>query len=245
MSLSNATITPPLIRNAAPDLDQISRWNADLADAAPQEILRWAAGEFGDKLTLACSFGGVSGMALLDMAVRIEPGIRVFYVDTDFLFPETYATRDEAATRYQITPLGFRPKLTPHEQATRHGDELWRRDPDACCAIRKVEPNRDALQGMSAWIAGLRRDQSDTRKTVTPVSWDAQFGLYKLAPLWNWTEREVWRYIRDENVTVNPLHASGYASIGCTHCTRAIGENDDLRAGRWNGIEKTECGLHR
>ncbi|MBC7809259.1 MAG: phosphoadenylyl-sulfate reductase [Akkermansiaceae bacterium] len=220
---------------------QAALWSEQLATASPQEILRWAAGQFGDKLGVACSFGGVSGMAILDMAVKIQPDVRVFYVDTEFLFPETYATRDAAAAKYNIIPLGYRPKLTPEEQAAKHGAELWRTAPDQCCAIRKVEPNERALEGLSAWVAGLRRDQGDTRRDVPPVQWDKKFGLFKIAPLFDWTEKDVWRYIAANDVPTNPLHDVGYASIGCTHCTVA-GQGRD---GRWQGSAKTECGLHR
>lgn len=220
---------------------QASLWSKELANATPQEILQWAAGQFGDKLGVACSFGGVSGMAILDMAVKTKPDVRVFYVDTDFLFPETYATRDAVSAKYNIIPLGYRPKLTPEEQAAKHGAELWRTAPDQCCAIRKVEPNERALEGLSAWVAGLRRDQSDTRKDVSPVQWDKKFGLFKIAPLFNWTEKDVWRYIVANDVPTNPLHDVGYASIGCTHCTVA-GQGRD---GRWQGSAKTECGLHK
>ncbi len=184
-------------------------------------------------------------MALLDMAVKIEPDVRVFYVDTDFLFPETYQTRDKAMRRYGITPLGYRPKLTPEEQAAQYGERLWERYPDLCCALRKVEPNRRAVEGLDAWVAGLRRDQSVTRSNVQPVMWDAKFGLYKICPLWNWTEEQVWEYIGKERVSVNPLHVEGYPSIGCTHCTRRVAEGEGLRAGRWSGAQKTECGLHK
>lgn len=219
---------------------QAAAWSEQLSGATPQEILAFAAREFGDALGVACSFGGVSGMAILDMAVKIKPGVRVFYVDTEFLFPETYATRDAAVKKYDIIPLGYRPKLTPAEQALHYGDRLWETNPDLCCALRKVTPNEAALVGLGAWVAGLRRDQSDTRKGVTPVQWDAKFGLFKIAPLWNWTEKDVWRYIAANGVPTNPLHDEGYASIGCTHCTQ-VGAG---RAGRWSGAAKTECGLH-
>jgi phosphoadenosine phosphosulfate reductase len=222
-----------------------ARWSEELRRVSPSEVLEWAIHKFGNGLGLASSFGGVSGMVLLDMAVKIDPKIRVFYVDTDFLFPETYQTRDKAMRRYGITPLGYRPKLTPEEQATQYGDRLWERDPDLCCALRKVEPNKRAVEGLDAWIAGLRQDQSATRSNVQPVMWDAKFGLYKICPLWNWTEDEVWAYIGKERVSVNPLHVDGYPSIGCTHCTRRVAAGEDLRAGRWSGAEKTECGLHK
>lgn len=228
-----------------PTPEAVSGLNNELAGKTPQEILAWAIDRFGDKLTLACSFGGVSGMALLDMAVKIKPDLPVFYLDTDFLFPETYATRDAAMRKYGVIPLGFRAKLTPEEQATQYGDRLWERDPDLCCALRKVEPNERALVGKDAWIAGLRRDQSSTRRSVEPIQWDGKFGLYKICPLYNWTEEDVWTYISQEGVPVNELHAHGYPSIGCTHCTHAVTEGGDLRDGRWSGFSKTECGLHK
>ena len=229
----------------APTAEELHALNARLSGASPQAVLEWAVGRFGEKLTLACSFGGVTGMALLDMATKIAPGLRVFYLDTGFLFPETLRVRDTAIRKYGVTPLGFRPKLTPDEQAARHGDRLWETNPDQCCALRKVEPNRRALEGMDAWIAGLRRDQSGTRQAVRAVNWDAQFGLFKIAPMHDWTEEDVWDYIARERVPVNELHAYGYASIGCTHCTRAVAQDEDLRAGRWAGTAKVECGLHK
>ena len=220
---------------------QAALWSEHLADATPQAILAWANQMFGERLGIACSFGGVSGMAIVDMAVKINPAVRVFYNDTDFLFPETYATRDAVSVKYGIVPLGYRPKLTSEEQAAKHGAELWRTNPDLCCAIRKVEPNARALENLDAWVAGLRRDQSDTRKSVSPVMWDATFSVFKIAPLWNWSEAQVWRYIAANDVPYNPLHDAGYASVGCTHCTVPGAGRD----GRWQGAAKTECGLHK
>jgi len=233
------------ITNNKPDEIALAEINAELMRQSPQEIIQWAIENFSPALTLACSFGGVSGMALLDMAVRIDPQLRVFYLDTGFLFPETYALRDEAAQRYGINPIAFRPTISPEAQAGIHGEALWQRNPDKCCAIRKVTPNREALQGMKAWITGLRRDQSNTRQQVRPVEWDAKFGLYKISPLWDWSEELVWTYIQFENVSYNPLHDQGYPSLGCTNCTRPVAEGEDKRAGRWSGQAKTECGLHR
>ncbi len=223
----------------------IEGWNEELAEAGPQGILAWAIRRFGPQVTLACSFGGISGMALLDMAVKIDPAIKVFYLDTGFLFPETYALRDEAMRKYNISPVGFGPQLSTAQQAAQFGEGLWQRDPDKCCAIRKIEPNRQALVGMQAWIAGLRRDQSTTRRQVRPVVWDAKFELLKISPLWDWTEDMVWTYIRAEEVPYNSLHAQGYPSIGCTNCTRPVAAGEDSRAGRWSGTSKTECGLHK
>jgi phosphoadenosine phosphosulfate reductase len=206
--------------------------------------LRWAAAEFFPELTLACSFGGPSGMVLLDMIAQIEPRVEVFYLDTDFLFPETYQTRDRVIERYGITPAAYKAELTPEEQARRHGDELWLRDPDLCCSLRKVEPNRRALQGKRAWISGLRRDQATTRRDTPVVQWDEKFGLVKVNPLARWTEADVWAYIVKHDVPYNPLHDRDYPSVSCTYCTRAVRPGDDPRSGRWQGLDKTECGIH-
>ncbi len=229
----------------APSKEELEALNERLAASTPQEILQWAVDVHGDRLILACSFGGISGMALLDMAVKIKPDIAIFYLDTDFLFPETYKLKEQAATRYNVQPLAFRSRLTPEQQASQHGDKLWERDPDACCAVRKVEPNKRALEGRTAWIAGLRRDQASTRRNMEPVAWDAKFGLHKISPLAYWDEKQVWKYIFANDVPYNPLHDEGYPSIGCTYCTRTVGQGEDMRAGRWNGQNKVECGLHK
>ena len=218
--------------------------SAGLEGRSPQEILRWGFDAFGDRITLACSFGGPSGMVLLDMAAKMRPQVRVFYIDTEVLFPETYELAQRCAERYGLQPLAFRPLLTIAEQGEQHGDALWARDPDACCNMRKVEPNYRALKGMDAWISGLRRDQSDGRKDTAVAGWDKKFNVVKLSPLVDWTEKDVWTYIVANDVPYNPLHDRGYPSVGCTHCTRPVGAGEDMRAGRWEGFDKTECGLH-
>jgi phosphoadenosine phosphosulfate reductase len=134
--------------------------------------------------------------------------------------------------------------LTPSEQAAKHGDALWASDPDACCAIRKVEPNERALAGKTAWISGIRRDQSKSRTAIEIVQWDEKFGLPKVNPLAAWTESQVWKYIIDNGVPYNELHDRNYPSIGCTHCTKPVMPGEDPRSGRWQGFDKTECGLH-
>lgn len=223
--------------------EELKALSARLEGEEPETILRWAIDEFFPDLALACSFGGPSGMALLDMVARIEPRVEVFYLDTGFLFPETYETVRRAAERYGIEPVAYRPLLTPEEQAAQYGDALWARDPDLCCELRKVEPNRRALAGKRAWISGLRRDQAKTREAIDVVEWDFQFGLVKVNPLAMWTERDVWAYIVKHGVPYNPLHDRSYPSIGCTHCTRPVKPGDDPRSGRWQGFDKTECGI--
>ena len=218
--------------------------SAALEGKTPQEILAWAAREYEPGLTLACSFGGPSGMVLLDMMMQIDRAVEVFYLDTDFLFPETYKLRDAATAKYGFKPVGYMSLLTPSEQAAKHGEELWARDPDTCCAIRKVEPNTRALAGKRAWISGIRRDQSPTRADTPIVEWDAKFGLVKVNPLASWSESQVWKYIVEHAVPYNELHDQSYPSIGCTHCTKPVIEGADPRSGRWQGFDKIECGLH-
>ena len=228
----------------APATADLEAASASLEGSTPQEVLRWAAAEYQPGLALACSFGGPSGMALLDMTMAIDKSIEVFYLDTDFLFPETYRLRDIAAAKYEFQPVGYMSLLTPPQQAAKHGDELWARDPDACCAIRKVEPNHRALAVKRAWISGIRRDQSKTRGDIDIVQWDQQFGLVKINPLAAWSESQVWKYIIDNGVPYNELHDKNYPSIGCTYCTQPVRKGDDPRSGRWQGFAKTECGLH-
>ena len=215
-----------------------------LEGSEPQDILRWAAHEYQPGLSLACSFGGPSGMVLLDMMMQIDPTVEVFYIDTDFLFPETYKLRDIAAKKYNFEPKGYMSLLTRSQQAAKHGDALWARDPDACCAIRKVEPNERALAGKTAWISGIRRDQSPTRADTDIVQWDEKFELVKVNPLAAWSESQVWKYILDNGVPYNELHDRSYPSIGCTYCTKPVAEGADPRSGRWQGFDKIECGIH-
>jgi phosphoadenosine phosphosulfate reductase len=225
------------------DKQTLARLSAELEGKQPQDILRWAAAEFQPGLTIACSFGGPTGMALLDMTMKIDPTVEVFYLDTDFLFPETYYLRDICEQKYGFTPIGYKSLLTPDAQAEKHGPELWARDPDLCCELRKVEPNYRALDGKTAWLSGMRRDQSKTRANVSIVDWDEKFNLVKLNPLASWSEKQVWAYIMDNGVPYNELHDRGYPSIGCTNCTRAVRPGDDPRSGRWAGFAKEECGI--
>lgn len=212
--------------------------------ASPQTIIEWAVATYGTGMTLACSFGGPSGMALLDMVLRIKPDVPVFYLDTDFLFPETHALVDAVARKYGITPHAVRPSLSPAQQAKRYGEALWTSDPDACCNLRKVAPQRDYLRQFTAWMTGIRRDQASTRRATPVIQWDSQFGLAKISPLAAWDERQVWAYIVANDVPYNALHDQGYPSIGCTNCTRAVVAGEDPRAGRWSGFAKVECGIH-
>jgi phosphoadenosine phosphosulfate reductase len=220
------------------------RHQLDAPVAAARENLTWAVETYPGRLALACSFGGPSGMVLLDIALGVEPTLPVFCIDTEVLFPETYALVERVQARYGITVEMVRPAQTIDQQAAAHGPALWARDPDACCALRKVEPLKRYLRNFDAWLSGLRREQTDTRAHLETVEYDEGYQVVRLAPLAAWTEDDVWAYVREHDLDVNSLHFEGYPSIGCTHCTRAVGPNENSRAGRWAGFDKTECGIH-
>ena len=209
----------------------------------PQEALRWAIEEFFPDIALACSFGA-EDIVLVDMIMKIRPGVKVFYLDTDVLFKETYELIDRVVARYGIQPVAYKSELTLEEQADKHGPQLWQRDPDLCCYLRKVEPLTRALEGLRAWITGIRRDQAPTRAKAGIVEMDNKFGLVKVNPLAPWSWEQVLSYIREHQLPYNPLHDQGYPSIGCHPCTRPVKPGEDPRSGRWAGFAKTECGLH-
>jgi phosphoadenosine phosphosulfate reductase len=208
-----------------------------------EAIVTWVCERYRPEVVLACSFG-VEDCVLVDMCWRLGAGIQAFYLDTQLLFPETYATRDRLVARYGLRPAQVLPALSPDEQAERFGPELWSRDPDLCCEMRKVRPLQAYLRGRRAWITGVRREQAPTRARAPFVGWDARFGLVKANPLAAWTAREVWAYVHEHDVPYCALHDRGYPSIGCWPCTRAVRPGEDPRAGRWAGLDKTECGLH-
>jgi phosphoadenosine phosphosulfate reductase len=210
----------------------------DLESATAEDVLAYGVERFHPRLFVACSFQKEASV-IMDMLLRIEPEARFFTLDTGVLFEETYETRRALERHYGIEVEIFK-GISLEEQARLRGDELWNRDPDACCGIRKVSPLNQALSQVDAWVAGVRRDQSPTRAHTEKVHWDQKHGLWKLNPLADWTEREVWDYLARNGIPYNPLHDRGYASIGCTHCTTP----GDGRDGRWAGHDKTDCGMH-
>jgi phosphoadenosine phosphosulfate reductase len=210
----------------------------DLEELDARGVLSFLAEEFGPRLTVACSFQKEASV-IIDLLADVAPDTRIFTLDTHVLFPETYGTWKRIEERYGIEVEVFSGPSLPR-QAALHGDRLWERDPDACCAIRKVAPLDQALAGADCWISGLRRDQSPSRATTPKLAWDAKHGLWKANPLADWTERDVWKHLIANDVPYNPLHDQGYSSIGCTHCTKpGVG-----REGRWTESAKTECGIH-
>ncbi|MDI3299005.1 MAG: phosphoadenylyl-sulfate reductase [Bacillota bacterium] len=225
-------------------LEELERVAAELETAPPEEILRWAVGRYAPAIALATSFGA-EDMVLLDMLARIQERPRAFFLDTGLHFPETYALRDRVLASYPNLALEvMQPAITVRQQAEAYGPALWRRDPDLCCALRKVEPLERALRQLSAWVTGLRREQAPTRRGIRVVEWDRRHGLVKVNPLARWSRGEVWRYIREHGLPCHELHDRGYPSIGCQPCTTPVAEGEEPRAGRWRGLAKTECGLH-
>ena len=210
----------------------------DLEGLSAEEVLAHMVERFHPRLTVACSFQKESSV-IMDMLLKIEPAARFFTLDTSVLFPETYAVWREMEKRYGVNvEVHQGPSLA--RQAALHGDELWKREPDKCCDIRKVKPLTEALAGVDAWMSGLRREQSPARASTPKLAWDEKNERWKASPLADWSEQDVWRYIVENDVPYNDLHDRGYASIGCTHCTRP----GNGREGRWAQTGKAECGLH-
>ena len=225
------------------DLKALQALNAAFEARTPHEVLTYAIETYYPDIVLASSFGA-EDVVLIDMVHRINPHTPILYLDTDFLFQETYETRDALIRKYGIAPIQVKSLLTPDQQADKFGDKLWERRPDECCNQRKVEPLTRALKGYKAWITGIRRDQAPTRAHAGLVEWDQKFQMVKFNPLARWKAEDVWAYIKLYEVPYNPLHDQQYPSIGCTYCTRPVQPGEDPRAGRWDGFSKTECGLH-
>ena len=224
---------------------QIETLAQQFEDAGPDDILAWAGETFGERLAIVTSFQ-ITDIATLHMLQRIAPRTPVLTLDTGLLFPETQDLINDLEQRLQLNLRRVKPRQTPRQQARDYGDRLWERNPDRCCHIRKTIPLRDALAGFDAWVTGLRRDQSAGRANTPVLSRDSRSGLVKIAPFANWSEGQVWSYIREHDLPSNKLHRVGYPSIGCWPCTSASASaaNADRRGGRWSSRSKTECGIH-
>nr|WP_117161810.1 phosphoadenylyl-sulfate reductase [Paraliobacillus sp. X-1268] len=207
-------------------------------------IVEWAYETYGESIVYACSFGA-EGMVLIDLIAKVKEDAEIVFLDTDLHFQETYDLIDEVKRRYPKLKINMKkPDLTVDEQAEKHGSALWKRQPDQCCFIRKIKPLEEALSGATAWLSGLRREQSVSRSNTNFVNKDDRFKSIKVCPLIYWTWDDVWAYIEENDLAYNNLHDQGYPSIGCIPCTSAVGADGDSRAGRWQGSNKTECGLH-
>ncbi|MFM1651437.1 phosphoadenylyl-sulfate reductase [Brevibacillus sp. B_LB10_24] len=218
--------------------------NAELSATDTMGVIKWAYAAFGDELVYACSFGA-EGIVLLDHISQVKRDARVFFLDTHLHFAETYELIKRVRERYPDLRITMtQPELTLADQAAAYGEELWQKQPDLCCQLRKVSPLAGVLDGALAWLSGLRREQSPTRANVEFVNRDEKFRSLKICPLIHWTWQEIWEYLHAFGLPYNPLHDQGYPSIGCQPCTRAVEAGEDARAGRWAFSGKTECGLH-
>ncbi|MER6328808.1 phosphoadenylyl-sulfate reductase [Streptomyces sp. NPDC001034] len=217
------------------------RAGRELEDASAPEILRWAVDTFGGGF---CVTSSMEDAVVAHLASRVRPNVDVVFLDTGYHFPETIGTRDAVAAVMDVRVITLTPEQTVAEQDAEYGPKLHDRDPDLCCALRKVRPLEQGLANYRAWATGLRRDESPTRANTPVVGWDEKRRKVKVSPIARWTQDDVDAYVAEHGVLTNPLLMDGYASIGCAPCTRRVLEGEDARAGRWAGRAKTECGLH-
>lgn len=230
--------------------DEVSSISERLEGADAKGVIRWALERYGEGLTLSVSFGGAEGMVLLDILARQmeETGIDawVYTLDTGFLFETTVDYRERVLAKYpNVRFKVIEPELTVEEQVRKYGPELWSCAPDLCCEVRKIEPQQRWLEDFSAWVTGIRREQTTARSDTPIVGHDEFFGVDKVAPLAGWTKEQVEGYVEEHGLELNPLLSQGYRSIGCEPCTRPVADDEeDYRAGRWSESGKVECGLH-
>ena len=217
------------------------RAGRELEDADALAILTWAAETFGPRW---CATSSMEDAVVAHLASRVRPGVDVVFLDTGYHFPETIGTRDAVDAVMDVNVITLTPRQSVAEQDAEYGPGLHDRDPDRCCALRKVAPLEAGLAGYDAWATGLRRDESPTRANTPVVGWDTRRRKVKIAPIARWTQDDVEAYTAEHGVLTNPLLQEGYASIGCEPCTRRVAAGEDVRAGRWVGYAKTECGLH-
>jgi len=219
----------------------VSHVGAELELAPAENIIEWAVATFGERFCITSSMGDA---VLAHIASKVAPGIDVLFLETGYHFIETIGTRDAVQATLPVNLINITPKQTVAEQDAAYGKDLFARDPDKCCALRKVEPLADAMVNYDAWATGLRRAETHNRVIAPVIGWDAKKGKVKVSPLARWTDEQVERYIADNGVLVNPLVYDGYPSIGCAPCTRRVAPGEDARSGRWAGTNKTECGIH-
>ncbi len=221
---------------------QLSPPPIEVESLSAEDIMLWAAEEFGDRLCLSCSWQKQSSV-LAHMVAELDLEIDVIELDTHLFFRESYDTRARLTKRYGLTPI--RPEIpTIAEQHRREGANLWERDPDRCCYLRKVEPLIRCLEPYDAWISGIRRQQAPSRAETQKAEYSERYGVWKIHPLAGWSEEDVWSYIVEHDIPYNPLHDAGYRSIGCIPCTRPTEPDEEERAGRWADSDKLECGIH-
>jgi phosphoadenosine phosphosulfate reductase len=242
MTETSVAEPPPADRSDPEELRLRAERAARTLDGAPaEEVLAWAAEEFGDRI---CVTSSMTDTVLIDLASRAKPGISVIFLDTGYHFAETIGTRDAAAAVYPINLVNVTPSRTVAEQDRDLGPRLYGRNPDLCCYLRKVAPLEKALEPYGAWITGLRREETAARSRARAVEWDPRRRMVKVNPIVEWSQEQVDAYIEERGVLVNPLVYDGYPSIGCAPCTLRVQPGADARSGRWAGTGKTECGIH-
>ena len=235
----------PILKTDNISAEELDELNERFEESHPREILAWGFDTFGREMVLGTGFGS-SGVFLIDQLQTNGINIPIFYLDTNLLFDSTYELKDTIEARYNIDIIRVTPEVSLKEQAERFGDELWKRNPNQCCFYRKVLPLRNYLSDKKAWVTGIRRSQSETRNDVRIIDWDEENEVIKINPVAHWAGDRVWDEIHRLDLPYNPLHDEGYPSIGCIPCTQSVNapkESDD-RNGRWNGTDKTECGIH-
>jgi phosphoadenosine phosphosulfate reductase len=224
------------------DLRELAaRGAAELDGADAETLLRWTDEHFAGTYVVASN---MQDAVLVEMAAKVRPGVDVLFLDTGYHFAETIGTRDAVEAVYGVNVVNVRPELSVAEQDELHGKDLFARQPNECCRMRKVEPLSKALRGYSAWVTGIRRVEAPTRANAPLISFDEAFGLVKINPLAAWSDEDVQNYMTTHGILVNPLVDEGYPSIGCAPCTAKPEPGADPRSGRWQGLAKTECGLH-
>jgi len=208
------------------------------------DILKWAYKSYGDKIVYSCSFGA-EGIVLIDLIHKVNKHAKIIFLDTGLHFPETYELIEKVKNRFPSLQIELiKPKISLDEQTKWYGDELWKCNPTLCCHLRKVTPLKEELQDVEAWISGLRRDQSPTRRNTQFINKDEKFKKIKICPLIHWSWNDIMTYIHLNHLPYNSLHDIGYPSIGCAPCTKPVTDSGDSRSGRWADQSKTECGLH-
>ncbi|MFC5949255.1 phosphoadenylyl-sulfate reductase [Pseudonocardia lutea] len=210
-------------------------------EATAEQVLAWAAATFGDRLIVASN---MQDAVLVDLAAKARPGVEILFLETGYHFAETIGTRDAVEQVYDVRMVNAAPAQTVAEQDATEGKDLFARDPNRCCALRKVTPLQDTLARYDAWVTGVRRVEAPTRANTPLVTYDEKFGLVKINPIAAWSDEQMEKYVADHGILVNPLVGAGYPSIGCAPCTAKPLPGADPRSGRWAGTSKIECGLH-
>jgi phosphoadenosine phosphosulfate reductase len=220
----------------------VSHVGAELELAPAEDIIEWALATFGERF---CVTSSMSDAVLSHIASRVAPGIDVLFLDTGYHFAETIGTRDAVEATMPVNLINITPVQSVAEQDATYGKDLYKRDPDLCCKLRKVQPLAERLSAYDAWATGLRRAETHNRVIAPVVGWDEKKQKVKVSPLARWSDEDVEKYIAENGILVNPLQYDGYPSIGCWPCTQRVAPGEDARSGRWVGSNKTECGIHQ